>query len=150
MFETMSLRVLLADDSPRLIQTVKPFLEQEGFDVVGEAGDGRRAVDLARAHHPDVAVLDLVMPRMTGLEAADEIRQLSPGTGVLVLTAHCEEYQVLAALRGGVRGYVVKSRVAEDLPPAIREVAEGRVYLSLRASQVVVEAYLSGLKPPTL
>ena len=123
-------------------------MERGGFEVVGEAADGREAVQLAQAHRPDVAVLDIVMPQLNGLDAAREILQACPGTRAILLTIHTEEYQILMALRGGIRGYIVKTHAAEELVEAIRDVAGGRFYLSPSIFQVVVEAYLANIKPP--
>ena len=145
---SMSLRVLLADDSASVRQGVKTLLEGDGFEVVGEAADGREAVHLAQTHSTDVAVLDLAMPQLSGLDAAHEILQACPGTRAILLTIHTEEYQILMALRGGIRGYIVKSHAPEELGPAIREVAGGGIYLSPSIFHVVVEAYLANIRPP--
>ena len=144
----MPLRILLADDCLSVRQGVKTLLERDGFEVVAEAADGREAVRLAQAHRPDVAVLDLAMPQLNGLDTAHEILQVCPGTRAILLTIHTEEYQILMALRRGIRGYIVKTHAAEELAQAIREVAGGRIYLSPSVFQVVVEAYLANIKPP--
>jgi DNA-binding NarL/FixJ family response regulator len=125
---------------------VKALLEQGGCRVIAEAADGREAAALAESLHPDVAVLDLVMPNMNGLSAAREIRRVSPGTRVILLTSSKEEPQVLEALMAGVKGYVLKSQATADLLQAIREVAKGCIYLSPAISHVVVDAYI-GKKP---
>jgi two-component system, NarL family, response regulator NreC len=137
-----SCRVLLADDAPAVRQGVKGLLEREGFDVVGEAADGQEAVTLAQTLDPDVAVLDLSMPKLSGMGAAREIQRLCPRTHLILLTVHTEEYQVVEALRAGIRGYVSKTEAAEDLVRAIGEVSEGRVFVSSSASGEAVDNYL--------
>jgi two-component system response regulator NreC len=144
----MRLRVLLADDHQIVRQGLHGLLEREGFEVVGEAADGHEAVRRAEALHPDVAVLDLSMPQLNGIDAARGIQQASPGTKTILLTMHIEEHQIVAALRAGIRGYVVKTQAAEELVQAIREVSRGGIYLTPSVSRVVVEAYLSSAELP--
>lgn len=148
----MPLRVLLADDHQIVRDGLRALLEREGLAVIGEAGNGREAVRLAEALEPDVAVLDLTMPELNGVDAARAILQASPRTMPVLLTMHTDEHQVVAALRAGIRGYVVKTQAAEELVQAIREVARGGMYLSPGISRVVVEACLSntGLPPDPL
>jgi DNA-binding NarL/FixJ family response regulator len=141
----MPLRVLLADDHQIVRQGFRALLEREGIEVMGEAADGEGAVRLvSQAGCPDVAVLDLSMPLLNGLDAARAIRQVCPRTGIILLTMHTEEHQIVAALRAGIRGYVVKTQAAEELVQAIREVAGAGTYLSPSVSRVVVDAYLAG------
>lgn len=144
----MSLRILLADDHEIFRQGVKALLEREGFRVDGEAGDGHAAIQLAEQLTPDVAVLDLTMPLLNGLDAAREIARLSPRTRTILLTMHTEDPYVAKALAVGIRGYVLKSQAAEDLVQAIREVSKGAVYLSPGVSEAVVEAYLARRELP--
>lgn len=138
----MPIQVLLADDHPIVREGFKSLLEREGLQVVGEASDGHEAVRLAQTLHPDVAVLDLSMPLLNGLQAAREILHASPGTRTILLTMYTEDQYVLEAMRAGIRGYVVKRQAAGDLVQAIREVANGAIYLSPSVSQAVVHAYL--------
>jgi DNA-binding NarL/FixJ family response regulator len=145
----MATRVLLADDHLIVRQGVKALLEGSGLEVVGEASDGQQAVALAEKLRPDVAVLDLTMPRLNGLDAARQILQHNPRTSIVLLTMHTEEHHVAAALRAGVRAYLVKTQAAEDLLQAIREVMRGQIFLSSAVSRVVVDGYLSGAKAPT-
>lgn len=139
----MSLRILLADDHGIFRQGVKALLEREGFTVTGEAADGQVAIQMAAQQTPDVAVLDLAMPVLNGLDAAREIGRTSSRTRIILLTMHTEDPYVSRALKAGIRGYVLKSQAAEDLVQAIREVARGAVYLSPGVSEAVVEAYLT-------
>jgi two-component system response regulator NreC len=144
----VSLRVLLADDHAVVRQGLKALLEREGLQVVGEASDGHEAVRLAQTLAPDVAVLDLSMPLLNGLDAAAAIQAATPRTRTILLTMYTEDHQVVKALQVGIRGYVVKTQATEDVVRAIREVSRGRVYLSPGISQVVVEGYLSKAETP--
>ena len=139
----MSIQVLLADDHLIVRQGLKALLEREGFTVVGEAVDGHEAVRLAQALHPDVAVLDLAMPLLNGLDTAREILRISPRTQTILLTMHTEDQYVLPALHAGIKGYVLKTRAAGDLVQAIHDVSQGKTYLSPGVSGAVVSAYLA-------
>jgi DNA-binding NarL/FixJ family response regulator len=137
----MAIRVMVADDHPVVRQGMKFLLDREGFSVVAEAADGREALRKVEEIHPEVALLDLSMPGLNGLDAAREIMQISPGTRTIILTQHSEGQYILAALRAGVHGYVLKSQAASDLVQAIRDVHRGRLYLSPAISNVVIGAY---------
>jgi two-component system, NarL family, response regulator NreC len=139
----MAVRILIADDHQIVRQGLRALLERAQFEVVAEAGDGSEAVRLAEALKPDIAVLDLVMPTLNGLDAGRQILQRTP-TAVILLTMHTGEHHVAAALRAGIKGYLLKSQAAEDLVHAIREVARGQVFLSPEVSRIVVDGYLSG------
>jgi DNA-binding NarL/FixJ family response regulator len=140
----MPLKILLADDHQIVRQGLKALLEEEGFKVVCEASNGQEAIALAREFDPDVAVLDLSMPILNGIGAAEEIRKASGSKiRVVLLTVHTERQYVLQAMRAGIRGYVLKTRAAADLIQAISDVASGLTYLSSGVSQAVVEAYLT-------
>jgi two-component system response regulator NreC len=138
----MRIRVLLVDDHLMMRQGLKTLLEREGVDVVGEAADGREAIRLARQLRPDVAVVDLVMPLLNGIDAAREINKVSRKTKTILLTMHTEDRYVIEALKAGVKGYVLKTQAASDLVVAISQVFEGTTYLSPGASGAIVEAYL--------
>jgi DNA-binding NarL/FixJ family response regulator len=143
----MAFRIVLADDHLIVRQGLRALLEKAGLQVVGEAENGRDAVQLAKQLKPDVAVLDLVMPLLNGLDASREILQNRYATATILLTMHAEENQIALALRAGVRGYLLKTQAAEDLVHAIREVARGEIYLSPGVSRIVVDRYLSGDRP---
>src|SRR6266481_668332 len=141
-------RILLADDHLIFRQGLKGLLEREGLQVVGEAADGQEAIRRARDLNPDVAVLDLTMPLLNGLDAAREIVRASPRTRPILLTMHSEDPYVMEALRAGIKGYVLKTQAATDLVRAIQEVSRGKVYLSPGVSKTVVEAYLAKTELP--
>ena len=140
----MPLRILLADDHTIVRQGFRAILERAAFEVIGEAVDGQEAVRLAGELKPDVAVLDVSMPLLNGLEAGREIQRASKATQVVLLTVHAEAQTVSAALRSGIRGYVLKSQAAEDLVLAIRAVVDHQSYLSPSISKFVVDAYFHG------
>jgi len=144
----MALRILLADDHTIVRQGLRALLEKEALTVVAEAANGEEAVQLARSHRPEIAVLDLNMPRLNGVDAAIAIRRVSAETKCIVLSVHNEHPHVLNALRAGVKGYILKGRAAQELFEAIREVHEGNLYLSPSLSKVVVEAYLNRVEIP--
>jgi two-component system response regulator NreC len=143
------LNVLLADDHEIVRQGLRTLLEREGFNVVAEAADGREAVRFAQNLRLDVAVLDLTMPSLNGIDAAKEIFRVSPKTRVIVLTMHMEDQYVLQALRAGITGYVLKTKAAADLVQAINEVSRGMTYLSPAVSRTVVQAALDKTEVPT-
>ena len=144
----MAFRVLLADDHQIVRQGFRALLEREGFQVVAEGTNGREAVTLALELQPDIAILDLTMPLLNGLEAGREILHARPQIRVVLLTMHAEEHQVAEALRLGIRAYLLKTQAAEDLVHAIRAVMAGQTYLSPAISSLVVNGYLSGTKAP--
>jgi two-component system, NarL family, response regulator NreC len=139
----VTIRVLLADDHELVRQGLKLLLEREGFSVVGEASDGQMAVNLATKFCPDIAVFDIGMPILNGLDAARGIHNVSPRAKTILLTRHDEEQYVTEALRAGVKGYVLKNQAATDLIHAIRQVYRGEIYLSPSISRTVAEAFLS-------
>jgi two-component system, NarL family, response regulator NreC len=143
----MSLRIMLADDHQIVRQGLRALLEREGFLIVAEATNGPEAVQLAHTQKPDVAILDLMMPGLNGFDAAYQILQERRETRIVLLTMHAEEHQIAAALRAGIRAYVLKTQAAEDLVHAIRQVVAGQIYLSPGVSRVVVESYLAGSIP---
>jgi DNA-binding NarL/FixJ family response regulator len=145
----MPIRVVLADDHILVRQSLRSLLEREGIQVAGEASDGQELVGVAANLRPDVAVVDIGMPLMNGVEAAIELHRSSPQTRTILLTRHDEDQYVTEALRAGVKGYVLKNQAANDLIHAIHQVCRGGFYLSPSISQTVVDAYLSkAVTPP--
>lgn len=138
------MRVLLADDHYVVRQGLRSLLERAGFAIVAEAADGREAVELACEIRFDVAVLDVCMPRMNGMDAAREILSAKPRSPIVALTMLAEEAQVAASFRAGMRGYVLKSQAGEDLVSAMRQVVAGHRYVSPRVSSVMLDSYLTG------
>ena len=139
----MPTRVLLADDHALVRQGLKALLERQGFQVVCEVSDGQEAIRSVEKTQPDVAIIDISMPILNGVDAARELKKSSPKTKVILLTQHEEDQYVTEALRAGVKGYVLKGQAADDLVYAIQEVCRGSVYLSPHISRAVVDAYLS-------
>lgn len=139
----MSYRILIADDHSLVREGFRSLLERQGFTVVGEAEDGREATRLAQELRPDVAILDLTMPLLNGLDATREIARISPRTKTILLTVHTEDQYVLQGLHAGIRGYVLKSQATADLVQAIHEVMRGARYLSPGISEAVVQAYMA-------
>ncbi|WP_053755394.1 response regulator [Streptomyces sp. MMG1533] len=134
------IRVLLADDEVMVRAGVRAILGSSGeTEVVAEAGDGREAVELARAHRPDVALLDIRMPRLDGLAAAEEIVRTVPGTAVAMLTTFSEQAYVARALGGGVTGFLLKSGDPYELIAGVRAVAGGGAFLSPKVARYVVD-----------
>src|SRR2546426_1538201 len=121
----MSLRVVLADDHVVLRQGVRALLERHGFEVVAEASDGRTAVELTRQHEPNVAVLDIMMPFLNGIDAARQIVEACPGTQVVMLTALEQERLVTDAVQAGGGGVVLKTQAGEGPAPGIPPGARG-------------------------
>ena len=137
------IQILLADDHPLvrsgLIKLLEPYKE---FIIVGEAGDGEEAVAMTKKLEPDVVVIDLSMPKLSGVEATKLIRKNFPSTKVLVLTMHDNEEYVYQILKSGAGGYMLKSSGRDDLAAAIRAVANGERFFSPRVSEIMMEAYL--------
>ncbi len=133
----MAVRILLVDDHPIVRQGLRTLLEaRPGWEVVGEASDGREALDKVESLNPDVVVLDVTMPRMNGLEACRLIQQKgrSSGLEVLFVTQHDSPQMMREALDAGARGYVVKSNAARDLLEAVEAVSQHRVFTALARS----------------
>ncbi|WP_321471781.1 response regulator transcription factor [uncultured Paludibaculum sp.] len=142
-----SIRVLLADDHKLMRSGLRLLVEQQPeFRVVGEAGDGRQAVALAMELKPDIAVLDIGMPELNGIEAARQITEQLPETAVVILSMHSDESYVLRALKAGARGYLLKDSAEADLAQAILAVREGKSFFSPAVSQVLLEDYLRKLR----
>lgn len=145
----MAIRVVLADDHVLVRQGLKSLLEREKFQVVAEATDGQEVIRLAETLHPDIAVMDISMPTLNGIDAARELARTCPKTKVVLLTQSDEEQYVCEALQAKVSGYVLKSQVANDLIHALQQVSRGEIYLSPGVSRAVVEAYRSKSEKPS-
>lgn len=126
----MELRILLAEDHQIVREGLRALLERQGFIVVGEASNGREAVRKAAQLGPDIAILDLSMPFLNGIEAAREIMQSDPHVRPIILTVHRDDQYILEAFQSGIRGYVLKTRAVSELTEAIQQVAKGKIYLS--------------------
>jgi two-component system response regulator NreC len=138
------IRVLLADDHTIVRQGVRLCLEAMGdIEVVAEAEDGQAAVQLTAQLRPDVAVVDLTMPRLNGVDAIRQIKRDVPNTEVVVLSVHDSEAYVVQALRAGAAGYVLKRNAATELAAAIRAAHEGQAYLHPSIARRVIDDYLS-------
>jgi two-component system, NarL family, response regulator NreC len=137
-------KILLAIQHLIVCQSLKRVLQRGGFEVVGEASDGRQALKMAKQLHPDIAILDCSLPVLNGVEAALEIRQSSSGTKVILLTTRTEDRYIRAALKGGVTGCVLKSESADNLLEAVREVGSGNIYLSRGISRDVLSVLERG------
>ena len=143
-----TIRTLIADDHTIVREGLTRILaEAEGIEVIGEAVDGREAVDKAIELSPDVVILDLSMPRLHGLEALRQIHRRNPKTRCLVLSMHKNEAYVRQALQAGASGYILKDSAAEDVVSALRAVHLGECFLSPGVSKVVIEDYLRGGSP---
>jgi DNA-binding NarL/FixJ family response regulator len=133
------IRVLLADDEAMVRAGVRAILaSDDGIDVVAEAGDGAEAVELVQRHRPDVAVLDIRMPRMDGLAAGAEIRRSVPETAVVILTTFSEDAYIAKALGDGASGFLLKSGDPRELIAGLKAVADGAAYLSPKIAQRVI------------
>jgi DNA-binding NarL/FixJ family response regulator len=141
------IRIILADDHAVMRRGLRLVLEQQkDFEVVGEASDGRVAVSLAEAARPDVAVLDITMPNLNGIEAAQQIASKQPGVSIVMLSMHADESFVLRSLKAGARGYLLKESAESDLINAVRLVSEGKSFFSPIVSRMLVEDYVRQLR----
>ena len=137
-------RIAIAEDHTILREGLRALLISEpDFEVVCEAGDGRDAIQCTETHQPDLILMDLSMPRMNGLEAIKEIKKRSRKTKVMALTVHKSEEYILATLRAGADGYLLKDTTHPELVSAIRHVLSGERYLSPGISEKVIEGYLA-------
>jgi DNA-binding NarL/FixJ family response regulator len=136
------IRIVLADDHTLIRSGIKMLLSAApDISIVGEASNGEEAIQCTRQLKPDVIVIDLSMPKMSGIDAVKIIRKKFPETKVLVLTMHEKEEYVMQIFKAGASGYVVKTAGREELTGAIRAVANGERYFSARVSEVLVEGY---------
>lgn len=150
----MPVSIVLADDHTVVRNGLRHLLERyPDFVVLGEAANGREAVDLANSHSPDVVVMDISMPILNGIEAARRIASALPRTAMIILSVHSDEAYILRALKAGARGYLLKDSAEADLIQAVRAVAAGKAYFSPAVSKVLAEDYVrqvrqQGLEDP--
>ncbi|MGB0872533.1 MAG: response regulator [Solirubrobacterales bacterium] len=143
------MKVMIADDHGIVRSGITLLLErQPDIDVIGEAGDGAEALQLAIDRRPDVAILDISMPKLTGLQAAREIKQQAPEVNVLLLSMHDDERYLYEALRVGAGGYVLKRAADQDLVRAVRAVNDGEPFLTDDAQRSLVKAWMDSGEEP--
>jgi len=143
------LRILLADDHAVVRQGFRRILEsQPDMEIIGEAGNGREAVDLAEKLTPDLIVMDVAMPELNGIEATRRLKESSPRTRVLALSMHKDAVYVREILRAGAQGYLLKDAIDADLVAAVRSVAKGEGYLSPGVANAVLTDYRQHVTDP--
>ncbi len=142
----MTIRILLADDHVVMRNGLRLLLErQSNLKVVGEAADGRQAVELAATEKPDVVVMDIAMPHLNGVEAARQIVIRSPHTAIAILSMHSDESYVIRSLKAGARAYLLKDSAEADLISAINAIMEGKSYFSPAVRNLLKEDYMRQL-----
>ena len=145
--ENMRYTVLIADDHGVVRKGLRLLLEQyPELAVIGEAANGREAVTMAATLSPQIVVLDVAMPILNGIEAAEQILKVNSKTGIIILTMHADESYLLRALNVGVKGYLLKESAEEDLLLAIRAVANGKPFFSRAINETLLEDYMRMLK----
>ena len=138
------IKVLIAEDHLMVRAGIRVLLEKAGdIHILGEASNGQEAVDMTRELKPDVLIMDIMMPRMNGIQAAQNIREMKLATNILLLSMYSDAGFVHQALQCGVKGYVLKSSVSDELLWAVRSVANGKTYLSSPISEIVVESAIN-------
>jgi two-component system, NarL family, response regulator NreC len=141
------MRVLLADDHGIVRRGMRALLELEpGIEVVGEAGDGLETLRLCETLRPQLAILDIAMPSLNGIEVATRALKNDPSLKVIILSMHADESYVVRALMAGAKGYLLKEATEEDLLPAVRAVAAGKSFFSPAVSRLLLEDYVRQLK----
>jgi len=142
-----AIRILLAEDHAVMRTGLRLVLERQAdFQVIGEASDGREAVNLAQKERPDVAVMDIGMPNLNGIEATRQICLSLPDCAVVILSMHSDEGYVLRALKAGAKGYLLKESAETDLIAAVRAVQAGKAFFSPAVSRMLVEDYVRQLQ----
>jgi DNA-binding NarL/FixJ family response regulator len=142
-----AIRILLADDHGVVRKGLRLILERhEGFEVVGEAADGRQVVRLAEELMPNLVIMDIGMPQLNGIDAAAQIIHRNPRVGVIILSMHSDEGYIVRALSAGAKGYLLKDSAEEDLVQAVRIVAQGRPFFSPKITQTLLEDYVRQLR----
>jgi two-component system, NarL family, response regulator NreC len=147
----MSITIVLVDDHDIVRAGLRAILDTEkDFQIVGEASDGQTALQIVQHLKPDILLLDLVLPKLNGLDVARSVHNISPGTQVIVLSMHSNEAYVVDALKIGVAGYVLKDKATEEILEAIRYVLEGERYLSPPISGRVIESYIQRIQESSM
>jgi DNA-binding NarL/FixJ family response regulator len=139
-------RILLADDHPIVRRGLRSLLDQAGLPVTAEAEDGLNAIRLCEEIHPDVMILDIAMPKLTGIDVTSRATKLTNAPAVIILTMYSDESYIIRALEAGARGYLLKSAADEDLVPATRAVAHGKPFFSPAMTGVLIEDYVRRLQ----
>jgi len=141
------IRIVLADDHTIMRSGLRAVLDRYAdMQVVGEAADGRQAIQCVEQNHPDVIVMDVAMPNLNGIEAARQISAKHAGVSIVVLSMHSDEGYVLRALKAGARGYLLKDSAEGDLITAIRAVSQGKAFFSPAISRMLVDDYMRQLQ----
>ena len=141
-----TVRILVADDHGIVRKGLRLILERHGFEVVGEASDGREVVRLADELKPNLVIMDIGMPQLNGIDATAQIIHHDPRMGIIILSMHSDEGYLVRALSAGAKGYLLKESVEEDLIQAVRIVAQGRPFFSPRISQTLLDDYVRQLR----
>jgi len=142
------IKVLLAEDHTIVRKGLRSLLDEEtNIEVIGEAQDGREAIQKAQQLHPDIVLMDITMPRLNGLEATRQIKKRSPQVKVLALTMHANEEYIFQILQAGASGYVLKQAVVTELVSAIQAVHRGDSFLSPSISKKIIEEYIRQAQP---
>ena len=137
-----AIRILIADDHAIMRRGLRTLLEREpGLEVIAEACDGREAIALARRERPHVAILDIAMPNLNGIEAARQIAEILPDTQIVILTVQADEAYLLSALKAGARGYVLKSSAESEVVDAVKAVTSGKAFFSPKVSRILADDY---------
>jgi DNA-binding NarL/FixJ family response regulator len=140
------LRVLLADDHGIVRRGLRSLVEEAGLSVVAEAADGLEAVRMIEEHHPDLLIVDIGMPKLSGIEVAARAQKQDRPPQVIVLSMHADESYIIRALAAGARAYLLKDATDEDLLPALRAVAAGKPFFSSAVTALLVEDYVRTLQ----
>jgi len=141
------IRILLADDHTVMRRGLRLLLESQAvFEVVAEASDGRQVVEQAEATEADVAVLDIAMPNLSGIEAAQRIHAALPRTAIVILSMHSDEGYVLRALKAGAKAYLLKDSAEGDLMEAIKSVHQGRTFFSPEITRMLMDDYVREIR----
>ena len=140
------MRVLLADDHGIVRRGLRSLLEEAGVSVVAEAADGLEAIRMTEEHRPDLIILDIGMPKLSGIEVAARSQKLERPPRVIILSMHADESYIIRALAAGARAYLLKDATDEDLLPAVRAVGAGKPFFSPTVTAVLVEDYVRALQ----